>query len=150
MRVEVDQIVKSNVCIVLVGSELGVVDNPLVFESLSGRWTLSSIKGQKFGDKIFGISGNALPNLVVKIELTFLDGTHDSIVRSTIKWRDTRQEDVAHDTKGPDITFLVVLLGKNFWSNVVWSTNSFSKLVVWIIRHGGTKINNFHLVEVST
>jgi len=69
------------------------------------------------------------------------------LVRRSIKWWDTRERDICNDTAGPDIALRAVVLGKDFWGNVVRSSKLLIELLVLVEDEGGTEIDDLDLIE---
>ena len=69
------------------------------------------------------------------------------MVRRSIKWWDTRERDICNDTAGPDIALRAVVLGKDFWGNVVRSSKFLIELLVLVEDEGGTEIDDLDLIE---
>jgi len=93
-----------------------------MFEGLFSRWSLVLIKSQKLSDEIFGLGRDVSPDWISEGKFTRLDLFHDLLITGSIEWRDTRKSNKGNNTTRPNITFRSIVLGKNFWSDVVRST----------------------------
>jgi len=70
------------------------------------------------------------------------------LIRRAIKWWDTRECDISDNTAGPDIALRAVVLSKDFWGNVIWSTKFLIELLVLVEDKRGTEINDLDLIEL--
>jgi len=121
---------------------------PWVLKCLFGWRSSILIEGQELGNEIFALVRNRFPDWIVEIELSELNLFHNFLVWRTIKWRNTRQNNVSDDTNWPYIAFRAVILLKNFWSNVVWCSEFLIKFLTIFNYKRCTKINNFNLIKL--
>lgn len=74
VRVEVDQVVEG-----VIGNRVSDLDNGMIFDpsmvhGLGSGWALLGVVSKKSRDEILGLLRDALPDGVVKVKLTLLDG----------------------------------------------------------------------------
>jgi len=119
-----------------------------MLKSLFGWWSSILIEGKKFGNEIFALIWDRFPHWVVEIEFSELNLFHNFLIWCTIKWRNTRQNNVSDNTYWPYIAFGTVILLKDFWSNVVWCSEFLIKFFTILNNQRCTKINNFNLIEL--
>ena len=141
-----DQVVQSTSCQTSFYFEYSLILNPLVLNCLLSSWSVLYINGQQTGNEIFSILRNALPDWWGEVEITLLDSSHDLVITAAIEWWNTGQDDIAHNTGGPNIAFFAVFMSKDLWCNIIWSTNSLRELLTWFKLLSSTKIDDFDLV----
>jgi len=120
---------------------------PWVLKCLFGWRSSILIEGQELGNEIFALVRNRFPDWIVEIELSELNLFHNFLVWRTIKWRNTRQNNVSDDTDWPYIAFGSVILLKDFWSNIVRSSEFLIKFLAILNNKRCTEINDFNLVK---
>jgi len=151
VSIEVFQIIQRAYCCIFIKSlNYCIVSlfQPWVLKSLLSRWSSILIEGKKLGNKIFALVRNRLPDWIIEIELSELYFFHNFLVRCTIKWRNTRQNNVSNDSDRPNIAFSTVILLKDFWSNVIWGSEFFIKFFTILNNKRCTEINDFNLIEL--
>ena len=91
-------------------------------EGLLSGWAGLRIVGEKILDEQLGVVRDGLPTAVIEVEGALTHLLHDVLVALAVERRHTGEEDISDDTGGPDIAFVVVVLVKNFRSDVVRSS----------------------------
>jgi len=69
------------------------------------------------------------------------------LIGSTVEWWDTGENNESDDTDGPDIALGTVRFGKNFWSDVVRSSELLIKLLTLTYDERSTEIDDLNLIE---
>jgi len=121
-----------------------------VLDRLFSGWTFRNVVSQKLGNEIFGTLADTVPNFVLKIELSNLNGLHDLLISTTIKWRDSRQNNVSDYTSRPDVALLSVVSVQNFWCDVVGRSDLLAELLLWIKNLRSSEIDYLDLVKLLT
>jgi len=127
-------------------SLLGILD-PWVLQGLLSRWSLFLLLGEKLSDEVLTLVGDLGPNWISKRDFAGFNFFHNFLVRRSIKWWDTRERDIRNDTAGPDIALRSVVLGKDFWSNVIRSSKLLIELLALVEDERGTEIDDLDLIE---
>lgn len=91
----------------------------MVVRLLSGKPLLHVLNNEAL-EKILRLFGMLRERLVLEVELTLDDVAYDFKLRITRERDFAAQHDVKHDSHGPDIDLLVVVLKENFRRDVVW------------------------------
>lgn len=148
VRVEVNQIIERSAGNILIDIHMAVLLNPRVLHRLLGGGALLGVVSQQLGNEIFGVRADGGPNGGLEVKFTGANGGHDLGVGAAIKWRDAGQNDISHDTEGPDVALLAVVVVQHLGRNVVGSTDSLLLLLAGLKLHGSTEVNNLDLVEL--
>jgi len=119
-----------------------------MLQGFVSRWSLVLIFGKELRDEVLGLVGDVVPDWVVEGELANLDLFHNFLVRRAIKWWNTGQSNICDDTARPNVALGAVALGKDFWGNVVRSSELFVELLTLINNERGSEINDLNLVEL--
>jgi len=118
-----------------------------VLKSFFSRWSFVLIKSKKFRDEIFASIRDSFPGWVIEVELSKLDLLHDLLVGGTVERWDTGKNNESDDTDRPNIAFSTVRFSKNFWSNIIRSSELFIKLLALTNNKRCTEIDNLNLIE---
>lgn len=118
-----------------------------MLKSLFGTWSCVLVKSKKLRNKFLASIRDCFPGWIVKVEFTQFNFLHNFLIRRAVKWWDTWKDDIGNNTDWPNITFGAIILVKDFWSNVVWSSEFFIKLLSFLNNKWGSEINNLNLVK---
>ena len=127
-------------------SLLGIL-NPRVLQGLLSRWSLILLFGEELSDEVLTLVRDLGPNWISKRNFAGLNLFHNFLVRRSIKWWDTRESDICNNTAGPDIALRSIVLGKDFWRNVIRSSKLFIELLALVEDERSTEIDDLDLIE---
>ena len=117
-------------------------------EGLLSGWAGLRIVGEKILDEQLGVVRDGLPTAVIEVEGALTHLLHDVLVALAVEGRHAGEEDVSDDTGGPDIAFVVIVLIKNLWGDVVRSSELLVQVSLGIVYERGAEINDLDLVEL--
>ena len=72
--------------------------NPRMHDCFFSAWAFCNIISQQLGDKVFCTLTDIVPYLIIKVELSNFNGFHDFLIRSTVKWRNSRKYNESDDS----------------------------------------------------
>lgn len=136
---------------------LQVCSYPCRLQKLLGRGSLSYVTLKHFFYKLFGRMRHIFPLVCGKLHLAVFNRLQHIQVFLSLEWQRSAQKNVEHDSRGPNITFLIVFPFEDFGSNVIglnlWKiyssdSFSFSQLAVLKLR-GWTQIDQFNGVGLG-
>lgn len=116
-------------------------------QTLGGTRSLVGVLGEQLGDEVLALLGNVVPYGVGEGEFADLNLLHNFLVSRSIEGRHTRKDDIDKDTTRPNVAFRTVILGQNFRSDVVRSTQLFVLALGLREGDGGAEVDDLDLVE---
>ncbi len=82
-----------------------------------------------------------------EVELTLSDSPQDLSICAAIEGGDPAKQDKSNNAKRPQIAFFAVLVVKDFRRNIIGGPNLFFEFLLGVEFLGGSKIDEFDLVE---